>query len=105
MAPLSTKLFTGHYWLLQPHHVPVTEMVTHLPISFLTQSYFPGLLLPNTLQGWSNYTEHGVGDGEGDGWSPSHPPAAAQVGEVRPQHLHNHLVVKSQVELLLVYKL
>lgn len=46
-----------------------------------------------------------MGDGEGDGRLSRHPPAAAEVREVCPQHLHNHLVVESQVELLLVYEL
>ena len=50
-------------------------------------------------------TEHALGDGEGDGGSAGHPPAGGEVGEVRPQHLHHHLVVQGQVELLVVYEL
>ena len=50
-------------------------------------------------------TEHALRDGEGDGGSAGHPPAGGEVGEVRAQHLHDHLVVQGQVELLVVYEL
>lgn len=60
---------------------------------------------PLSRGGWRILTEHGLRDGEGDGGPPGHPPAAAEVREVRPQHLHDHLVVESQVELLLVDEL
>lgn len=50
-------------------------------------------------------TKHGVQDGKGDGGAARHSPAAAQVGEVCAQHLHYHLVVQGQIELLLIYEL
>lgn len=50
-------------------------------------------------------TEHGVRDGEGERGSACHPPAAAQVGQLDPQHLHDHLVVQRQVEVMLVGEL
>lgn len=50
-------------------------------------------------------TEHGVGDGEGERRSARHPPAGAQVGQLDPQHLHDHLVVEGQVEVMLVGEL
>lgn len=50
-------------------------------------------------------TEHGVGDWEGERGSACHPPAGAQVGQLDPQHLHDHLVVQGQVEVMLVSKL
>lgn len=49
--------------------------------------------------------EHGVGDGEGEHGSARHPPAGAQVGQLNPQHLHDHLVVQGQVEVMLVGEL
>lgn len=50
-------------------------------------------------------TEHGMGDWEGECGSARHPPAGAQVGQLDPQHLHNHLVVQGQVEVMLVSEL
>lgn len=50
-------------------------------------------------------TEHGVGDGEGERGSARHPPAGAQVSQLNPQHLHDHLVVQGQIEVMLVCKL
>jgi len=50
-------------------------------------------------------TQHGLGDGEGDGGPAGHPPPGGQVGDLRPQHLNDHLVVQSQVELLVVHEL
>lgn len=50
-------------------------------------------------------TEHGVGDREGECGSARHPPAGAQVSQLNPQHLHDHLVVQGQIEVMLVGKL
>ena len=44
-------------------------------------------------------------DGEGERGSARHPPAGAQVGQLNPQHLHDHLVVQGQVEVMLVGEL
>lgn len=46
-----------------------------------------------------------MGDGEGERGSARHPPAGAQVGQLDPQHFHNHLVVQGQVEVMLVGEL
>lgn len=50
-------------------------------------------------------TEHGVRDGEGERGSAGHAPARAQVGQLDPQHLHHHVVVQGQVEVVLVSEL
>lgn len=50
-------------------------------------------------------TKHRLGNGEGDGGAPGHPPPGRQVGDFRPQHLHDHLVVQRHVELLVVDEL
>lgn len=50
-------------------------------------------------------TEHGVGDGEGERGSACHSPAGAEVGQLDPQHLHDHLIVQGQVEVMLVGEL
>lgn len=50
-------------------------------------------------------TEHGVCDGEGECRSACHPPAGTQVGQLDPQHLHHHLIVQGQVEVMLVSEL
>lgn len=44
-------------------------------------------------------------DGERDGRSSSHPPAGREVSKLCPQHLYNHLVIQSQVEVMLVNEL
>lgn len=44
-------------------------------------------------------------DGEGERGSARHPPAGAQVGQLNPQHLHDHLIVQGQVEVMLVGEL
>ena len=50
-------------------------------------------------------TEHGMRDGEGERGSARHPPAGAQVGQLNPQHLYDHLIVQGQVEVMLVGEL
>lgn len=50
-------------------------------------------------------TKHGLGNGKGDGRTASHPPARGEVGQVCPQHFYDHLVVQSQIELLMIYEL
>jgi len=50
-------------------------------------------------------TKHGLGNGKGDGRTASHPPARGEVGQVCPQHFYNHLVVQSQIELLMIDEL
>lgn len=50
-------------------------------------------------------TEHAVWNGEGDGRSSCHPPVRAQVEEVDTQHLHDHVIVQGQIELMMVDKL
>lgn len=50
-------------------------------------------------------TEHGVGDWEGERGSARHPPAGAQVSQLNPQHLYDHLIVQGQIEVMLVCKL
>lgn len=44
-------------------------------------------------------------DREGECGAAGHPPAGAQIGQLDPQHLHNHLVVQGQVEVMLVGEL
>lgn len=44
-------------------------------------------------------------DGEGERGSARHPPAGAQVGQLNPQHLYDHLIVQGQVEVMLVGEL
>lgn len=44
-------------------------------------------------------------DREGECGTAGHPPAGAQIGQLDPQHLHNHLVVQGQVEVMLVGEL
>jgi hypothetical protein len=44
-------------------------------------------------------------DREGESGSAGHPPAGAQIGKFDPQHLHNHLIVQGQVEVMLVSEL
>lgn len=44
-------------------------------------------------------------DRKGECGAAGHPPAGAQIGQLDPQHLHNHLVVQGQVEVMLVREL
>lgn len=50
-------------------------------------------------------TEHGVRDRKGECGAAGHPPAGTQIGQLDPQHLHNHLIVQGQVEVMLVSEL
>lgn len=50
-------------------------------------------------------TQHRLRHGEGDRRPSGHPPPGRQVGDFGPQHLHDHLVVQGQVELLVVDEL
>lgn len=50
-------------------------------------------------------TQHSLRNGKSDGGSSRHPPPGREVGDFSPQHLHDHLVVQGQVELLVVDEL
>lgn len=50
-------------------------------------------------------TQHALGDGEGECGPPGHPPTGREVGQFCPQHVHNHLVIQGQVEMVLVDEL
>lgn len=52
-----------------------------------------------------DFTQHAAGDGESEGGPSGHPPAGRKVGQLRSQHLHNHLIIQSQVEMVLVEEL
>lgn len=55
--------------------------------------------------GQRRLTQHGLRDGEGDRRPSGYPPPGGQVCDFCPQHLYDHFVVQSQVELLVVDEL
>lgn len=54
---------------------------------------------------WDLFTQHAPGDWESERGPSSHPPAGGQVGQLSPQHLHDHLIIQSQVEMVLIQEL
>lgn len=53
----------------------------------------------------SGLTQHRLRNGKSNSGTSSHPPSGRQVGDLSPQHLHDHLVVQGHVELLVVNEL
>lgn len=76
-----------------------------VPLHYLAPSTGIVLNIYDPTDGDHGITEHGVRDREGESGAASHPPAGAQIGQFDPQHLHNHLVVQGQVEVMLVSEL
>ena len=52
-----------------------------------------------------SFTQHALSDRECEGRSSSHPPAGREISKLCSQHLHDHLVIQSQVEVMLVNEL
>lgn len=50
-------------------------------------------------------TQHAAGDGESERGPSCHPPAGGEIRQLCPQHLHDHLVVQCQIEVVLIQKL
>lgn len=75
------------------------------PLQYLAPSTGIILNIYDPTDGDHGITEHGVRNREGESGAASHPPAGAQIGQFDPQHLHNHLVVQGQVEVMLVSEL
>lgn len=54
---------------------------------------------------WCAVTQHAAGDGKSECRPSCHSPARGEIGKLCAQHLHNHLVVQCQVEMVLIQKL
>lgn len=58
-----------------------------------------------TERGTVLVTKHALCDGKSECRSASHSPTGGEVGQLSPQHLNNHLIIKGQVEMMLINEL